>query len=515
MATFTYPETDFDRRAALMGRLPSFWRHVFSQNALVEDIVFGKAQLENQTLQQLQELFDAVSRFKAPVRHLERWFRVDLVESQRNTGLAAALKYDGEVTYETTTTFKYGVPPPRDKFIWDLPPQLDDVLVLTNRLTDPSMTLIKGVDFVIEDGGLVFNFDPLTDERVAIRETFVGSEVVDREGILWAFRAKLDLEYLFEQFGYILNLRYGDSGPYKQAINAAFDALVEGTTARSVQDLLQAIAGTSLVQEDEEIVEQLLTEQGRKLVVTSDHVYEFGAPAEFLVAAGDRVVRGQPLTDALQIFEFNRGIVPSASDVAGIVMGRGQLLPGFFGDLVFENKDVDLIVESDEEGFTRLSWQISGFPGDVEMFFDVLHERGLAAGQTLAHLLDQRTNKVGEPKASNLPATINPMGFLVENVLRNNYYLIKLNTSAFGGEALGISAGKILRRLHPPQTGVIVCAQLAQRDRPIIMEGPGTATDPGYEERVTSFEGNRIDETLGTDMVVERVRLTRIAGRCQ
>src|SRR5690606_17803300 len=115
--------------------------------------------------------------------------------------------------------------------------------------------------------------------------------------------------------------------------------------------------------------------------------------------------------------QFQRGQVPA--ELRAVELGRGWLAAGFVGGLTFENKDVPLVVESDGV-YTRLSWELGGWDQDVRRFFDQLHARGLANPPTLAQLLDRRTNPAGEPTAANLPATINPLAFLVANVLRNH-----------------------------------------------------------------------------------------------
>jgi hypothetical protein len=236
--------------------------------------------------------------------------------------------------------------------------------------------------------------------------------------------------------------------------------------------------------------------------------------ANILVSPGDKVKEGQALADTLQFFEFNRGQCPASDDCPAVVLGRGFLGRGFFGDLVFENESKPLIVETDDDGFTKVSWELGGFPGDVDKFFDDMHDAGVESGETLANLLDTRTNKVGEPSDSNLPATINPFEFLCENVFRNNAYMVKIQTNSFGPDALGLNAGKILRKLHQPQTAIIIVAQLAHTDDPIIMEDPGTETAPGYEETAVTYAGLSHSETLGTDMMTENVRVKQISGRC-
>ena len=408
------------------------------------------------------------------------------------------------------------MPARRARSAWDRPAGFTDTFVVSNRITNSSLTWTKGVDFQIVNGSIIFQENPFDNPLTAIREVFDGNTVVDREMGVWAFRAVIDREYLFEQFGYVLQLSLESSQRYKDLINAAFDALVEGTTVLAIQKMFEAFTGVDLVKEDTETVEMIRVEVGRTLVVTDKTVYQYGTDANVVVTEGQEVRAGDSLVDALTFFEFNRGQCPSVEDVRSIVLGRGYLIPGFFGDLVFENEDKDLVVETDEEGFTKLSWELGGFPGDVEKFFDDLHERGLAEGETLANLLDTRTNKVGEPGPTNLPATINPLQFLCENVLRNNGYIVRLRTSGFGPDAVGLNSAKIVRKLHQPQTALFIIAELALVEEPITMDGPGTDTSPGFEEDLVTFAGLELADSIDpTTMIVETVRARQIAGRCE
>jgi hypothetical protein len=201
---------------------------VFDQRFLAERIALGKGHLEKQTMQQMCELFDGVSRLKIPVFHRERWHLLSFLESERNQGKSASLLYDGEVDYDPASGIQYGVPPQRERSIWDLPTDFENVFVLSNRLTDSSMTMVRGIDFTLARGGVVFQNNPFDHPQAAVREIFNGNEVVDREIFIWAFQADFDFDYLFEQFGYVIESDLDSGEGYKKFINAVFDALARG-----------------------------------------------------------------------------------------------------------------------------------------------------------------------------------------------------------------------------------------------------------------------------------------------
>jgi len=193
-----------------------------------------------------------------------------------------------------------------------------------------------------------------------------------------------------------------------------------------------------------------------------------------------------------------------------------MLLNVFSSDLIFENTDKTLVVTSDENGKTRLEWELGGFPGDVEAFFDELHARGIEKGQTLANLLDVRENPSTEPEAASLPATINPLEFVIKNVLRHNAFLVRIKVNGIGEDAAGLEWSSILRKLVPPHTAMLILAELSPTQDHVTMNGPGSEQSTGYEETVEMFDGmNTVTETVPTSQISEAVSLKQIGGHCK
>jgi hypothetical protein len=197
--------------------------------------------------------------------------------------------------------------------------------------------------------------------------------------------------------------------------------------------------------------------------------------------------------------------VPVRKTIAALALDSGFLSSCFYGDLVFENKDVPLQVNTAHpSGYTYVQFQLGGHPADVAQFFDEVHVRGITAYEqqqqaqadcapklkrgTLAHLLDKRVNSATEPTESNLPKTINPLRFLIENVLRNNVFVVRISVSALGLNRLGLYNVRYLRQLLPPQTAMIVIFELAaDKDNitpNLLAETVAffTGMDPQYDE---------------------------------
>jgi hypothetical protein len=111
---------------------------------------------------------------------------------------------------------------------------------------------------------------------------------------------------VYLQFGYAIGERLKSSPGYRDLVNGVLDALVEGTSARAVQAILSACCDVPFAGGDETV--GYVADDGRSLWVNTDKAaYRFDRAAAPVVAAGDAVRAGDPLTDAVTVFDFNRG----------------------------------------------------------------------------------------------------------------------------------------------------------------------------------------------------------------
>lgn len=536
---YTYPQSDYDRPEVLLGTLGSLWAETYMGYADTGSHVRAKGQVENQSIVDLMETINALSRYEVPIFKRDNWYLFRMLESERNQGDFAIPRFTRSTAKYGDGQTRFGQPAAVRGFGWDLPARFETVALVMNRFMAPSLVLHNGSDFTIQDGGIIFNFDPFQDTRVAQRPIYAEGEVVDREAVLWFWRGQWDFEQVYRQFGYVLGMRLKSSRAYRELMNAIFDAIVGGTTRRQIEQALSAVTGVPLVIEPTETVQHVTADKNHRLVITDRHVYKFRMSTMPIVAVGDTVRAGDALVDALRIDEFNRGIMPA--DLQALAMGRGFLSTCYYGDLVFENKEVPLEVteaEDDPSGFTRVAFSLGGFPLDVERFFDDIHERGIAKSQqpidpcdpcpllrvpgdvcndiptveycagTLAHLLDRRpvTNRVGEPVASNLPRTINPLQFLIQNVLRANAALIRIKAGGVDPAGVGLSFAPMIRRIVPPHTAVILSIEMTAEKDSITVEQ--------VTENLTTFTAMEPLHDTATARDA-RMGIRLISGNCQ
>lgn len=535
MPSYSYPTTDYDRARNLLALIGSFWAEVYHAKDQVQSMLSAKGQIENQTIVDLLEVLDSFAYRTCPVFHTDNWYVLHMYESELNNDELTVATFDGTLNYNEGA--RLGVGNPRSDFTFPLDEKIVECNQIFNRFTEPSLSLTHGVDFIIRPGKISFRFNPFTDNRVATRPVYENGEVVDQEAVLWLFKSQHDFDYLYRRYGYVLGLKLQSSKNYRKLLTAFFDALVGGTTANQVITAAAAITGIPVVLEQEETVEVITDDADGLLIVTDQHSYKFSANANAIVEIGDTVRAGTSLVDALEIIEFNRGIVPE--DLRALSMGRGFLANCYYGDLIFENKEVPLEVdENHESGFTYVTFGLGGFPLDVDEFFDTMHARGIAVSQlpvddcdpgdivlipgdecdgegtpdatirrgTLAHLLDVRENPVGEPTAASLPDSINPLEFLIQNVLRANAAVLKIRGSSLGSDGLGLHISPLLSKIVPPHTAVILLIELTPPEDSLEVEM--------IDETMSTFKAMGLSDDL-QDLVAEKLNVSVVSGTCQ
>jgi hypothetical protein len=443
--------------------LGSFWAHTYAGRDQVLALAGAAGDAAGQAQLDLFELVGCLARRTVPIHHRERWHVLYLRRSLREAGRPAF-----GATGDFGAGLSYGAIIDPGPLSW--PCSLAAVATIFNRIAAPSRSLTCGVDFVVRDGWITFRDDPFADPLLAARDIVDESgTIVDREIALWCFAADSDREFIYQHFGYILGLRLPSSVAYRELINAILDAFVGGTAIDQLLAALAAIAGIPVVRETEETVAWTARDGHGRVIVTDRHAYRFPIEANPVVMPGDVVHAGDRLVDTVEVHELNDGRVPPG--LTALATGEGLLASGYYADLIWPDREVPVRVRTGPGQLARVSWELGGYPPDVERFWDEVHARGLARGQTLAHLLDRREVPATEPGPEHLPATINPLEFLIANLLRGNAVLVRVRAGALGPDALGVEHLRLLRRIMPPHACLITLIELPPQDDSVKMAG--------------------------------------------
>lgn len=630
---FVYPASDLDNHRAMIATLGSFWARTYTGIDQVHSYATATAELVAQSHLNVLELAASLSRFHIPVFHTENWLPIPLRRSQQNTRASTAFRFDRTArTFNSAATFDSAIN--TDTFAYTAHKNLESVYQIFDKLMSPTITLSKNANFIVdkENGALVFADDPFSNPAFLRRGIYEDGRLVDEEIMLWGFKAKLDYNYIFEQFSYAIGLHLRSSENAKQFMNAIFSALLDGgTNVNTLAQAMSAICDVAVVKEPQEIVELITLDAHGLLIATDKNTYRFADSATPIVEVGQTVRANDNLVRTFEIVEFNSGLVPDS--VSALALDRGFVSACFYGDLIFENVEVPLeVIENHPSGYTFVKFKVSGFPEDVNLFFDELHQRGVAAAEldpnvcnetplqyqtksafpvvgnpaslyvaedtgyfyrwhlrdtpkpeighyaeiteferchppweqfdnfttfptrgnphkiyfdatmgkfyrwvidvpaeqaegeylythppylqkklgTLAHLLDKRAQPEGEPKASDLPAKINPLQFLVKNVFRNNVFTVLIRVSDLGQNRLGLYNIRHIRQVLPPNVAAFFVYEL----------GAIRSTKNGEDDvrdTLTRFKGMEpVQDAVPEVYVKDRgVFIGKISGTCQ
>jgi len=497
MAIF-YPSNQLEDPEFVAGLLGSFWSSLYGGRDQVVAFVDGRCQLEQQTFNDIQNLYSAGGRLTVPLFRRLRWFPVRIRES--GTIPAEILPYG-------TTGLLYGAPgvlygvSPFGSVAFAAPESLADVAVVCSHMTTPAVCLTKLIDFRVDRTAhrLVFVDDPFANPLFPVSDILDENlAVVDREIELWLFQADFDEEWMADLYGFVVGLGTPSSTGYKALVNELWDALVGGSARAQLDGVLSAMTGAERAIADGEVVEYVTSDSVGKLVITDKEVYRFHPDATILVSVGEILIKGQYLADTYIVYDINRGQMPPTWPA--LTLGRGFLFPGATDELTFQNATLPTTYIADDGfGFAELRFPIGGDPGDVDAFFDEMQARGRAINQTLAMSLDNRTNPVGQPGPTNVPAMLNPMELVIQQVLRYNALLVTIQGSQFGPDAFGLDLGtSVIRFVMPPWTTLLGLIRLTGVGESVTLAltGEGFANFDAMENQTDSASNTDVSDSL-------------------
>ncbi len=499
-----YPTTLYDQGDDILRSLGSFWAEIFEDRDRLAAFFRAYGLEAGQAYRWYLEHFAALSRYTIPLYHTEEWYYLRFRVSQL-TEVWPVFGDGGEYTYQPGG-YHFGRPIGVPRYGIPLPPGLKRVRLITDRVTEPRLCYCENMEFHVNyhDNRIELISNPLDTDLLEPRSIIDDDgNVVDVETGLWLYAADFDLDWLWEQYGYVLRLRSSTSRHYRGMINARFDSNVGTTTVESLQDMLEAVSGIPLARYDE-TVEHILTGPGRVQVVTDLSVYTFPADSTVIVAAGDELHPGDSMVDTVIYHELGRD--QSVLDqLPAVALGDGFLAGGYSNELTFENKKVSIdYLGVDEDDKAIITFEVSGVPADVAKFWSEVHTYGKNAGKVLADWLDTRLDPVGPPAPGDLPATINPLKFVLGRLMANNLFILRLRPEKFAADAPGLAYMDQLYHILPPQTTFIVYLELEADPEYIDPTQAGDADHAGVDESLDGYDsaGAITEPEVGPDTPV-------------
>ncbi len=460
--------SDFNRGSALLHALGSFWVYYFDQADVLQKHLRHRGWEFGQSYVNFLEMVASISRFDIPVFHKEIFYPLvlkqsemtyDVIEYGEPNVVYGPQLVDGEYTV-TGQTIRYGEPAGR-YYKHPLPPGLVKIDgIITDKIIYPSVLMTSGIEFHVIGDYIYFAENPFNNEAFKQRDVVDQSgDEVDAETVLWVYNGEWDLDYVYTQFAYVLNLKMDSTEFYKDFVNAYWNMFVDGPSILNVKLLIAALMGVPLALGGE-TVETIYEQPTHTSVITDQNVYRISPLATVSVAEGDSLSLGDSLVEGFKIIELRQGDTISVEDLPQITLDSSTISGDYHANLIFENAETPLEYSTDSEGNAVVTFEVSGFDEDIATFWESVHAMGLASGNTFARLLDTREDPETEPGPSDLPSTINPAQFIIDNFFMNNFFVIKINTAIIDDTAPGIRYLSHLRRNLPPHITYRVFIQL-------------------------------------------------------
>ena len=406
-----FPASDLENAPLLLDSLGTFWS-AHAQRDSLEVLLETQGALHQSLVRDLQEWRDSWSIYGLSLSREYFMEKVTLSEAARGR---YAVRYGDGYEFGESTFFFGGSE--TDFPAWEVSNWVSCASIMSE---DFSIVLVEGVDFFIDKelGLLVFNEDPFHDNAFS---SYV-SDTEERTVTLWASR----LRTIYAPSRRMVSRLFGCLIPQDAEGSSLLDYMhylsLGGPTWLPTLRALASCWGVT-VPDGGEIVQSISTYNERLLIVTDRAVHARHADAVPLVEVGDTLTLGQNIADDFQWWR-NRGQT-TPEWLTYLDVPDGILLDGLDGDFRFSDASVPLVV-TEEDDRTRVSWALDGSTGDEEEFWDLVHSRGIAQGTPLAQFLDVREDAEDDPTEHSLPDTVNPLAFLLQNLLRCGVTFLRL-----------------------------------------------------------------------------------------
>lgn len=298
--------------------LGAFWSSIFDQGALGGAVGGSSSEQLVQAYVDLVEMINGCSVQSSPVFHRENLYPVRIKKSELLTGSEIPVYGGGgyfgaqpeESIYQEGSILLFGEEARRENSYYI---RINDTSLKSlgavglNKLFEPSVVMMNGVDFTLRDGTLYLKDNPFSNELFPKRVIDQEETGQDEEIIIWFSDVDIEKFALYRQFGFIFTNFKDSSQMYKDIIMYVFSLVAKGSSFAQIESFLSAISGSPIIREPQETVEQIKQSLEGLLVVTDKNTYLID-PRDTLrtsVVAGAILYAGNPLTDTVNLVDTN------------------------------------------------------------------------------------------------------------------------------------------------------------------------------------------------------------------
>lgn len=387
----------------LFEKLQTFWRELSDADKLRYHEI---ADLQNNTdiYEYAEALRNAESVQLVEPTVYKQWHKLVLYENDLTTAVNA-IKYGTGYIYGAGAVYGQAQ---ANQFSWTT--TVLDAGLICDKAIAPTKILDQSW-FVVANGYITFLVNPFT---IFTPKNSSSGRYIE----VWCRNVELDKKLPFYRYGSILGLASSNSASYVGSIRALWELMVNGPSIQAVTKGVLAAVGLPYCAGNE-TVEVITTDSFYKLIITDKNVYRFHKSVTPMVSVGQVLTEGQNLVDTIQVYDLSAGWTPAK--VAGLATLRSlSVSPATCpipGELGFENVDTTWTITRLITGVS-VRLPLSGDPATLAAFWAAVDAKG-GMGSLLGITNPSQTMGV------------NPMQFLVENLIGNNTVVIVVKPQHF------------------------------------------------------------------------------------
>ena len=427
----------------LFRSLGSFWTQIFRDREALKGYTQGQAE---EIIQRYIDVIEAVKNYSvkdSPMLHTEKWKPIQLLKSQLNqvpfvfepNGAVFGVQPDAEEYYRGIM-FKFGFKkePNQDIFQYYIGNEFKTVGFLADRVISPTEVYIHGSDYVLSNGALIFNKNIFEDSNLekfeVIGEEGIPVTYVDKFGvrqqeqsaIIWVYNAEIDVDYLFDNFGYIFDLYIADPEVYRAILEKLFATIVNGPTVANIKNLCAIALSCPFVLNAEEVVESVFEDASHKFVVTDKECYRIPLTSTLIpLVVGKTLYAGQLLTTDVEYYD-NSSSANGWWKKTGLVGGRlafsKNLFLGNYSNQLSFSSELEIIAL---DGNGNIVFPVLGHPEDVKKFNAFLNNSAARKTKLKTYF------SLSDPGST---ASFVPLDFIMDNFLKLNVAFMKFKFSS-------------------------------------------------------------------------------------
>jgi hypothetical protein len=519
-----FPSGDATDGQYLYRSLGSFWTQIFQDKNVLRAYTLGMAEELIQSYYKLEEVINQYAIKDIPLYSRKKWQPLIIKKSDFNKtpfvfetdGAIFGVQPDTDNFYQGQV-FRFGFPKGvSTAHVYSFTPKekLVKFGAVANRLIDPSILLIPGSDVILKNGTLYFNTN-LFDNTYIPRAKLIGDlnapvVYVDDNGntqqdefiVLWLYHAELDADYLYANFGSVLNIHLPTEESYKTILQAIFNLAVEGPTITALRTAFSAFANAPTVIEAVETVEDIYPDNHYNYVITDKNVYKLALDraVNTSIEIGGVLYAGDPITNDVKVVDstidhawWHSEITTNKIAFASHVFAANVKRQLFFENAVRQvNLDVTTVyTETGPTTVRRLTFPVLGAPEDVASFQEYINQEDYLSSTGVKIKGNKNTIIDKLQFARNISAStpINPVDFVFNNLFKNNTLLLKLDFYTNSQLQLFFSLLPNVRQYLPSHVYLIIYLQLKLTSDDFGNLNKGL-TIPGFDGDIFSVDGS-------------------------